>query len=215
MEYTKIHKWITFSVDLSKIPASTWVALGEAQSKCEHLSGSVFPPDQASKLHQVCLAKGALATTVIEGNTLSETEVLARLEGNLKLPPSKEYLGKEIDNIIKAINGILDDVYRADGKIRIDEINDFNSSVLKNLSLDEIVMPGKFRKHSVSAGRYRGAPAADLNYLMGQFVETLNKFPPHRRTGNSLWSYQGNFCAYLSGVDTSIWRWQWKDSKAY
>jgi len=177
MEYKKTHKWITFSLDLSRISASTWVALGEAQSKCEHLAGSALSPEQAAELYQIYLAKGALATTAIEGNTLSESEVLARLEGNLELPPSKEYLGQEIDNIIEAANAILKSTYEDDGNITIDEIKEFNNKVLQNLALDEDVISGDFRKHGVTVGRYRGAPAVDLDYLMQQFVEILNGFP--------------------------------------
>jgi hypothetical protein len=53
-------------------------------------------------MHKLFLAKGALATTAIEGNTLSEQEVLGHIERRLKLPPSKEYLGQEIDHDTKA-----------------------------------------------------------------------------------------------------------------
>jgi hypothetical protein len=56
----------------------------------------------AQGLHRLYLEKGALATTAIEGNTLTENEVLQHLEGTLKLPPSKEYPGQEIDNIVGA-----------------------------------------------------------------------------------------------------------------
>jgi len=57
-------------------------------------------------MHQLYLAKGALATTAIEGNTLSESEVLRVLTGELKLPPSREYLKQEIDNVAEAFNKI-------------------------------------------------------------------------------------------------------------
>ena len=53
-------------------------------------------------------AKGALATTAIEGNTLTEDEVVKHLEGRLRLPQSRQYLVKEIDNIVGACNSILD-----------------------------------------------------------------------------------------------------------
>jgi hypothetical protein len=52
------------------------------------------------------LAKGAHATTAIEGNTLTEEQVRARMEKQLSLPPSQEYMGKEVDNIIHACSSI-------------------------------------------------------------------------------------------------------------
>ena len=104
--YEQSHPWISFQLDLRKINYKLWLALGEAQSKCEHIAGVPLRPSTAQKLHQVYLAKGVHATTAIEGNTLSEKEVLDILEGRLKLPPSKEYLKQEVDNIIKACNEI-------------------------------------------------------------------------------------------------------------
>jgi hypothetical protein len=56
------------------------------------------------------LPKGVRATTAIGGNTLSEEQVVKRIEGELELPPSKEHLGKEIDNIVEACRSIVEDV---------------------------------------------------------------------------------------------------------
>jgi len=79
--------------------------------KCEHISGVPLRPSVARQLHMIYLAKGVLATTAIEGNTLTESEVLQHLEGKLELPPSKEYLSKEIDNIIEACDKISADIF--------------------------------------------------------------------------------------------------------
>ena len=65
--------------------------LGEVQSKCEHIAGVPLRPATAEMLHRLYLAKGIQATTAIEGNTLSEDEVVRLIQGNLELPPSKEY----------------------------------------------------------------------------------------------------------------------------
>ena len=110
--YKKTHSWLTFQIDLRLIDYATWISLGEAQSKCEHISGVPLRPSVAQQLHLVYLAKGVLATTAIEGNTLTESEVIKHLEGKLKLPPSKEYLAKEIDNIIAACDKIATDIAR-------------------------------------------------------------------------------------------------------
>src|SRR4051812_29515706 len=99
--YQRTHHWITFSAKFSEqTPATVWITVGECASKCEHIAGVPLLPETAAWMHRVFLAKGALATTAIEGNTLSEKEVLDHLEGKLKLPPSREYLAQEIDNVI-------------------------------------------------------------------------------------------------------------------
>jgi hypothetical protein len=100
--FERTHSWITFHIDLRHAGPSLWMLLGEAASKCEHIAGVPLRPSVAQSLHQLYLAKGALATTAIEGNTLTEKEVLAHLQGKLKLPPSKEYLAREVDNIVAA-----------------------------------------------------------------------------------------------------------------
>ena len=108
--YLKTHPWLTFQLDLRLLDYVIWVALGEAQSKCEHISGVPLRPSVARQLHMVYLAKGVLATTAIEGNTLTESQVLQHLEGKLEVPPSKEYLFKEIDNIIEVCDKITTDI---------------------------------------------------------------------------------------------------------
>src|ERR1035441_2396635 len=100
--FEKTHPWIRTGVSLQQVGPQFWLSLGEASSKCEHLSRVPMRPDTAEKLHQLYLAKGAAATTAIEGNTLSEAEVLRAVEGKLEVPPSKEYQKQEVENIITA-----------------------------------------------------------------------------------------------------------------
>jgi hypothetical protein len=90
------HPWISFTFNLKEASPQLWMLLGEAASKCEHIAGVPLKPSTQEELHQLYLAKGVLATTAIEGNTLSEEQVLQLLEGNLKLPPSQQYLKQEI-----------------------------------------------------------------------------------------------------------------------
>jgi hypothetical protein len=73
--YSETHPWLTFSVDLSKASPKLWIMLGECQSKCEYISRVPLRPDTARQLQRLYLAKGALSTTAIGGNTLNEEEV--------------------------------------------------------------------------------------------------------------------------------------------
>src|SRR5690242_8729499 len=102
--YQKTHPWLTFNVNLRGAPPRLWRALGEAASKCQHLAGVPLKPEIARLLHQVYLAKGALATTAIEGNTLSEKEALDIVQNKSALPKSQEYLRTELLNIVEASN---------------------------------------------------------------------------------------------------------------
>ena len=182
MSYLETHPWISFKLDLSKASFKLWILLGEAQSKCEHIAGIPLMPQVASDMHRIYLAKGALATTAIEGNTLSEDEVLKHLDGKLDLPPSKKYLAQEIDNIVEVFNYITDKVIQKENKLSIKDIKKFNSTVLKNLHLDDEVKPGNFRVHKVVVARYRGVDQKDTEPLVKQLCDWLNNnFKPLER----------------------------------
>jgi len=126
-------------------------------------------------MYQIYLEKGALATTAIEGNTLSESEVQAHLAGTLELPESKQYLAQEIDNIVEACNDITNDLLqRPNGEIGVNEIKSFNRMALKKLPLERGVVPGEISDFSVTVGRYRGAPREDCDYLLDRLCTFLN-----------------------------------------
>ncbi|MCZ7626790.1 MAG: hypothetical protein C3F12_13340 [Candidatus Methylomirabilota bacterium] len=173
--WKQTHPWLTFSVDLSRAPSRLWIMLGECQSKCEHIAGVPLRPDTAKKLYQLYLAKGVLGTTAIEGNTLSEEEVLRHLQGTLKLPPSREYLAQEIDNVVAGCNLILSDIKvgRAPA-LTSGMVKKLNRIVLDKLKLDDEVVPGEIRRHAVGVGRYQAPPAQECEYLLDRLCEWLN-----------------------------------------
>jgi Fic family protein len=149
--------------------------LGEARSKCDHISGIPLRPSTAEKLHILYLAKGVLATTAIEGNTLTEDEVREHLKGKLKLPASKEYLQQEIENIIQACQEICNGVVAGkDTPLNLNLIKEFNQKVLDKLTVNEGVWPGHIRTHPVGVGGYLGAPAGECEYLLHKLCEWLS-----------------------------------------
>lgn len=172
--YSESHPWITYRVDLAHAGAEFWMLLGEARSKVEHLSLALLKPEVADEMHRVYLAKGAQATTAIEGNTLSEEEV-ARIVAGVAAPPppSQEYLYREVENILSAFNRIKDDLVAGDSAVLTPEdVKQFNREVLEGLEQDDI-HPGEFRRQSVVVGRYRGAPWEDCEYLVERLCEWL------------------------------------------
>ena len=45
--FEKTHPWIRFELDLRKFDHKLWMALGETESKCEHIAGVPLQPDTA------------------------------------------------------------------------------------------------------------------------------------------------------------------------
>lgn len=174
-EYEQSHPWLSFRLDLGRAPAEPWLLLGEAVSKCEHLAGVPLKPGLHEHFNQLFLAKGAHATTAIEGNTLTEEEVLQHLRGTLKLPASKQYLAREVDNIIRVANDIWKDPWDRYKELSPELIRDFNRRVLEELTLEPHVVPGATRTYSVGVGTYLAAPAADCDYLLGRLCTWLNE----------------------------------------
>lgn len=173
--YEETHPWIRFELDLRHANYTLWLQLGEAQAKCEQIVGVPLLPEVADYLHQVFLAKGALATTAIEGNTLSEEEALKVVQGESDLPPSKEYLGHEIENIVNACNMVADRVFAGNlTNLTLDWIRELNTQVLHGLPPKRDVNPGHIRVHEVGVGRYRGAPPQDCEYLLEKLCNWLN-----------------------------------------
>lgn len=180
------HPWLKFSADLRLVPASLWVTLGECQSKCEHIAGVPLRRATEEYLYRVYLAKGALATTAIEGNTLTEEEVLLHLEGKLKLPPSREYLAQEIDNIVAGCNAILRQMREGrPPELTARWVGDLNRAVLNSLNLEAGVVPGEIRKHDVGVARYKAPPHQECGRLLDRLCAWLNgdDFGPRESMG--------------------------------
>ena len=169
------HPWISFSLDLREAPFNMWLLLGEAQSKVQHIAGVPLLPEIQQMFLQIYLAKGVLATTAIEGNTLTEAEVRRHLEGELELPPSKEYLRQEVQNIIDACNLIGNRILNGDSpSLTVDKLKTYNARVLRDLPGAEELSPGEFRKYEVGVGRYKGAPWRRVKSLTEKLCQWIN-----------------------------------------
>lgn len=178
MKYETSHPWLKFALRLPQDDSRLWLILGEIASKVQHLSGAPLRPDVADDLHRIYLAKGVLATTAIEGNTLSEDQVRQLIDGKLDLPKSQKYLQQEVQNMVDLCNHEarqLLDPNGADRSLCMDLIRDYNRGVLKGLELPEGTVAGEIRTHSVVVGNvYRGAPAEDCGCLMDRLCTWLN-----------------------------------------
>ncbi|MDQ4142676.1 MAG: Fic family protein [Actinomycetota bacterium] len=194
------HPWIDFAIDLRDAPPALWMMLGEAQSKTQHIEGVPLKPEEARQLYLLFLAKGALATTAIEGNTLSEEQVWDHLNGRLKLPPSQEYLAKEIDNIIDACNELWRELETGESpSLTLDRIRHYNQQVLNDLELDPEVVPGDFRTHSVVVGRYKCPPAHHCEDLLRRLLDWLESdaFKPQQPDQGFIYAYLKAILAHL------------------
>lgn len=172
--YLSTHPWVTFTFKMGRLMPRTWVLLGEAASKCEHLAGSPMPPGLAEELNRVSLERGAYGTTSIEGNSLSEEEVRAIVRGQSSIPPSRAYLQQEIENLLVLFNDIARDCLEDPPLLSPDRLKKQHARLLVGQPEKADVVPGEFRTHDVVVNRYRGAPPEDCAYLVDRLCGWLN-----------------------------------------
>ena len=176
--YQRTHPWISFELDLRAAPVDLWTLVGRAAALCEQIAESALPPGNAEEMRRLYLVKGVQATTAIEGNTLSTEQIHARVDGRLDLPASQEYLGREVDNVVRACNEITAALLKGDSlRLTPDRIAAFNAQVLDGLEdhLEEGVAPGEIPAHAVGVGRYRGAPREDCAFLLARLCRWLEE----------------------------------------
>ena len=174
-EYESTHPYINFRLELHKPNIALWLLLGEAKSKSAHLARTLLHPHRSEELMQVFLAKGVLATTAIEGNTLSEDQVRGVIENRTQLPPSQQYLAQEVHNVVSAYNEVVAAVLQApQAKLTPELFKRWNALILNDLDVEEGVQPGAFRLNSVVVGKYRAPAAADVEFLMQRLCDWLN-----------------------------------------
>lgn len=173
--YEESHPWITFSAsDVSNLPPKTWMLLGEARAVCEQIADTPLKPGIAEKMNEVALIKGAQATTAIEGNTLDEDQVAGIYRGEYTAPPSRAYQEREVRNVLDALTDIAAQTGHGTLEpVTAELICDYNRRVLNATEHTPDVEPGVFRVHSVTVGKYRGAPAEDCRHLTRRLAEWL------------------------------------------
>ena len=129
--------------------------IGECHAFIHALTDIPLQPKYRQLLLSVSLRKGAQATTAIEGNTLSEEEI-KKLQEGWSLPPSKEYLQIEVNNILEAFNTLLREIVTED-KVNIitpELIKNFHQMIGKDLGERFDAIPGKFRNDKRHVGHY-------------------------------------------------------------
>lgn len=170
------YPFISFEFDINRrLTPDMWLDLGEAMSKCQHLAGVPLKPARADEMSAVYLARGVQATTAIEGNTLSETEVKQIVaKGTAHVGKSRQYQEREVKNVLGAIYE-MDQALRAGMRLPItrERLERLNFQILDGIPDEPQVVPGKLREHNVSAGRYLAPRWQDVPELIDRFVRRL------------------------------------------
>ncbi|MDO5675900.1 MAG: Fic family protein [Propionibacteriaceae bacterium] len=171
------HPFISFEMKLDSLQSADWIKLGEAMSKCEHLSGIPLKPAAANHLSQIYLARGVHATTAIEGNTLPQETAEQLVAGEATgVPSSQHYLEQELKNVLEAVTII--DTALAEGRslpIDTDFLCGMNELLLRDTEQPAHVRPGEIRTYPVGVNSYRAPESLDVEPLLNEFVNWLDR----------------------------------------
>lgn len=153
-----------------------FLLLGQCEAYVKAISDAPILPEDHQRLLYVSLIKGAMATTAIEGNTLSEEEVEKILQDK-HLPPSRKYQEIEVKNVIDALNHYLVEVVEEDKTsiINIDLLLEFHRKIGKELGEQFDAIPGKFRNDNRVVGNYRAPDYKYVKELMKELCDWLFK----------------------------------------
>jgi Fic family protein len=145
--------------------------LGQCYAYINSMLNIPIRPDSRRRLHFVSMNKGALATTAIEGNTLTE-EDLAQIQSGKDLEPSRKYQQREVQNVLAAFDTILNElVNKKNPEIVSPElIRRFNKMVGENIGVAFGGNPGRFRRNNVVVGVVYRPPSFEL---VEEYVQKL------------------------------------------
>jgi Fic family protein len=159
----------------SSLGEKTINLLGQCYAFIKSMLNTPIRPDYRKQLHSVSLNKGALATTAIEGNTLSD-EDLAQIQSGRDLEPSRKYQQQEVQNILKAFDTILGELVREKTPeiISPELIQRFNKMVGENIGEAFNGNPGHFRRGNVIVGVvYRPPSFEKVEAFIQKFCDWL------------------------------------------
>ena len=160
--------------------------LGKCEAMVDAIKSLPLQPGDRAQQLRVSLVKGAQATTAIEGNTLTESEV-SRVHDGESLAQSKQYQEREVRNILDAMNKILAQVAvgGAGRVITPDLVLEFHRDVGRELGEHFDAIPGRFRTDARIVGPYRCPQPEHVEQLTEYLCDWLPRefgFTSNRQT---------------------------------
>ncbi len=170
MKYESSHPWLQFRYEYRLITPYIWTIIGECTSKIDHIVHTPLNAELRALMHDVCLIKGAQATTAIEGNTLTEAQIRSIMEHKSTVPPSFKYQEQEVDNILRLFGDVSAHmVLGGSSRISFDDVCEWNRRILEGAETEGV--PGRIREVEVGVSNYLGAPAQDCGWLLNRLCE--------------------------------------------
>ena len=164
------------------ISSRTRYHLGQCDALVSAIRRTPVSPDDHRRFLDAALARGAMATTAIEGSPLDEHEV-GRLMAGRRLPVSRGYQEAEVMNVVRATRTLLDELETgtpppADPDLLLRMHRMIGDGLGERLDAE----PGRFRRQG-QAGPYTAPRAGDVPELVGGVLDWLSREFPRSGPG--------------------------------
>ncbi|MDE2637384.1 MAG: hypothetical protein OXI30_13555, partial [Chloroflexota bacterium] len=128
------HDFIRFPAKLTHISPRTWLLMGELQAAISIVKALPLLPFDHGILSEIYLAKSLHGTTAIEGNSLSELDVMRILSGYASLDASQRDDLIQIQNMNEAFVAVAEDIISGDAQFSLESFNRYHRIILKGLA---------------------------------------------------------------------------------
>lgn len=148
--------------------------LGQCEAFVSCIGDLPIDPSVQRKLRKVAFERGAVATTAIEGNTLTDEELQKVLAGQ-PIQKSRAYQAQEVKNALDCMNHVWTRVVTKSeaGPITTRLLCDFNRMIGKELGPLYDGVPGRLRSDRRHVGQYLAPPHEHVPELLDEFCQWL------------------------------------------
>ena len=167
------------------ISSRTRYRLGQCDALVSAIRQTPVRPEDHRRLFDTALARGAMATTAIEGGPLDEHEI-GRLMAGRRLPVSREYQETEVMNVVRAARTLLEELEAGTPPaIDSDLVLRIHRMIGEDLGERLDAEPGRFRSEG-QAAPYTVPRAEDVPGLVEGVLDWLNREFPSPGPGGDL-----------------------------
>ncbi len=157
------YKHISFKPQWTLYPA-TLHKLGQCDALVRSFQRHPILPSIRSRFYKISIIKNVQATTAIEGNTLTERDIIIVRNNIGSVSEKSSYQEQEIRNMLEAYTGIRRDIVvkRIIDEITPGFIKELNRRVGKDIKEHFNADPGNFRSGRVHVGEYSGPDSSKV-----------------------------------------------------
>ncbi len=183
--YTQTTSWLPYKFDAEQAAVECGWLLGQVCARVSQVCRSILPPVVATELRADIRVRGIAALAALAGNSLGERALRQLLAGQLKVPPSREYLRQELVNLLAAESALAAQRAGATPSLTTSSLLALHATLLRDLNIPGSTPVGALRRVEQEFNGYRGVAPADIAPLLERLSAWLEELraPLHASFG--------------------------------